>query len=187
MTMSADLFRREALEYWSGQRGPAGVLRVGAPWVRWLYWVVLALLAAGLALSFLVRIDQTASGPTLVDPQHRTFVAVLPADASSAVQAGRRLRLEVDGPTGRTEIVAQALHADAAADADIRRAGFGSFPQPAVLVTGVLGPNVPAANAAAPTPSSARLTGRAVMLLGSRRASSIFLRGFVATPDGGSS
>src|SRR3954453_22773841 len=113
MTKSADLFRREALEYWSGQRGPAGVLRVGAPWVRWLYWVVLALLAAGLALSFLVRLDQTASGPTLVDPQHRTFVAVLPADASSAVQAGRRLRLEGDGPPGSTAFVAPGRAAGA--------------------------------------------------------------------------
>ncbi len=181
MTQSTDLFRREALEYWSRQRGPGAVLRVGAPWVRWLYWIVLALVAAGVALTFFVRIDQTASGPALVDPQNRTFVAVLPAAAGAEMQGGRPLPLQVDGPAGRQDVAAAALHVEAADDADVRRAGFSSFPQPAVLVTGVL---TPEGAALAESPSSARLTGRAVVVLGSEQAFSVFMRGFQGAPEG---
>jgi hypothetical protein len=184
MTMSTDLFRREALEYRSRQGGPGAVLQVGAPWVRWLQWIVLALVAAGLALTFLVRVEQTTSGPALVDPQKRTFVAVLPAVAGSDLQGGRPLRLEVDGPTGRRSVAASVLQVEAAEDADVQRAGFKRIPQPAVLVTGAL---APAAAAPAQTPSSPDLTGRAVIVLGSERAFSLFLRGFEGAPEGGNS
>jgi hypothetical protein len=174
MTRPADLFRREAVEYSSRPRGPGAVLRIGAPWVRWLFWVALALVAAGLVLAFVVPIDETTSGPALLDSQNRTFVAVLPAVAGSDLPTGRPLRLEADGPTGRQDVAASVLHAGPAADADVRRAGFSSFPRPAVLVTGVLAPDAAALTG---TPSS-RLTGRAVVLLGSMRASSLFLQGF---------
>jgi hypothetical protein len=180
MTQSTDLFRREALEYWSRQRGPGAVLRIGVPWVPWLYWIVLALVAAGLALTLVVRIDRTTSGPVLVDPQERTFVAVLPAAAGLGLERGRPLRLELDGPTGREAVAASALRAGAADDAAIRRAGFSSFPQPAVLVTGVLTPD---AGALAETVSP-RVAGRAVVVLGSEQAFSLFLRGFQGAQEG---
>ena len=182
--MPADLFRREALEYWSRQRGPGAVLRVSAPWVRWLYWIVLALMVAGLALAFFARIDQSTSGPALVNPQNRTFVAVLPAVAGSELQGGRPLHLEVDGPSGRQDLAARALRVEAADDAEVHRAGFSSFPQPAILVSGVVAPGV--ADLAG-TPSSPRLTGRAVIVLSSKRAFSVFLHGFEGTPGGGNS
>jgi len=95
--MPADLFRREALEYRIRQRGPGPVLRIGTPWVRWLYWLVLALAAAGLTLSLVVPVERTASGPALIDPREGTFVAVLPAVAGSDLPGDRPLRLEV-GP-----------------------------------------------------------------------------------------
>jgi hypothetical protein len=175
MTMSTNLFRREALEYWSRQRGPDAVLRVETPWVRWLYWMVLGLLIAGLALAFLLRIEQTTSGPATIDPQQRTFVAVLPAASSSDLHRGRPLRLEVDAPEGRQTVAASVLQVRAAEVADVRRAGFETFPQPAVLVTGVLAPD---AAAPAGTPSSSDLTGRAVVRLGSKQAFSAFVEGF---------
>jgi hypothetical protein len=177
--MSADLFRREALEYWSRPRGPGGVLRTGAPWVRWLYWVVLALVAAGLALSLLVPVERTASGPVLVDPRERTFVAVLPAVVGSDVRSGRALRLEMDGPTGRRNLPASVVHVEAADDAATRQAGFRSFPRPGVLATGVLAPE------AAVSRAPPHLAGRAVIGLGSQQAASLFLQGFRAAPDKG--
>jgi hypothetical protein len=178
MTMPTDLFRREALDYWTRQHGPGSLLRAGAPWVRWLYWAVLALVAAGLALIFLVRIDQTTTGPALVDPQHQTFVAALPAAAGSDLAQGRPLRLEVDTPTGARSVAATAQRVDAAEDADVERAGFSSFPSPAVLVRGVLAPGT---TGPPREPSSPRLRGRAVVALGSQQAFSLFVRGF----DGG--
>jgi hypothetical protein len=174
MTMPADLFRREALEYSSRQRGPGAVLQVGAPWLRWLYGVVLVLMVAGAVLSFVVRIEQTTSGPALLDPEARTFVAVLPAAAGSDLSTGRPVRLEIDGPTGRQDVAASVLHARAAEDADVRQAGFSRFPQPAVLVTGVLAPDAAALTGTSPSP---RLNGRAVVLLGSTRAASLIFQG----------
>jgi hypothetical protein len=173
VTMPADLFRREALEYSSRQHGPGAVLRVGAPWLRWLYWVVVVLAVAGVALSFVAPIERTTSGPALLDSQGRTFVAALPADAGSDLSTGRSVRLQVDGPTGRQDVQASVRDARAAEDADVRQAGFSSFPQPAVLVTGVLDPDTPALTGTPP-----RLTGRAVVLLGSTPAASLFFQGF---------
>jgi hypothetical protein len=180
MNAPSDLFRREALEFWSRQRGPDGVLRVASPWVRWLYWAVLALVAAGLAVTFLAPIEQTTSGPAFVDPQERTFVAVLPAEVAD-VQDGRPLRLDVDGPGGWQDVAATARHVEAVEDADVERIGFTSFPRPALLVTGVLAPD------AVPVPeaSSAQLTGRAVVVLGSKPAFSVFLHGFGGASEGG--
>jgi hypothetical protein len=175
MTMPAELFRREALDYSSHQQGPGAVLRMGTPWLRWLYWVVLALAAAGVALILVVPIQRTTSGPALLNPQDRTFVAALPADAGSDLSAGLSVRLQVDGPTGRQEVAASVLQARPAENADARRAGFSTFPQPAVLVTGILTPDAVAPTGSSPSP---RLTGRAVVLLGSTRAASLFLQGF---------
>jgi hypothetical protein len=178
MTRPSDLFRREAFEFWSRQRGPVGVLRVAAPWVRWLYWMVLVLVAAGVTLTYFANIEQTTSGFALVDPQQRTFVAVLPAVAASELQGERPLRLEVHGPAGWQDVAASTLHVEAAEDADVQRAGFNSFPRPAILVTGVLAPDT----VFMVEPSSARLTGRAVVALGSRRSLFVLLHGFEGAP-----
>jgi hypothetical protein len=178
MRTPPDLFRREALEFWSRQRGPVGVLRVTASWVRWLYWTLLALVAAGLTLTYFAPIEQTISGPALVDPQQRTFVAVLPALAGSELRGERPLRLEVRGPAGWQDVAPSTLHAEAAEDTDVQRAGFNSFPRPAILVTGVLAPDP----VLMVKPSSARLTGRAVVVLGSGRAFFVLLHGFEGAP-----
>jgi hypothetical protein len=148
---------------------------MGTPWIRWLYWVVLALVVAGVALAFVVPIERTTSGPALLDPQDRTFVAALPADAGSDLSTGRPVRLEVDGPAGRQDVTASVLHARPAENADARRAGFSTFPEPSVLVTGVLTPDAVVPTGSSPSP---RLPGRAVVLLGSTPAASLFLQGF---------
>jgi hypothetical protein len=181
MTMPTDLFRREALDYWTRQHGPGSLLRAGARWVGWLYWTVLALVAVGLALIFLVRIGQTTTGPALVDPQQETFVAALPAAAGSDLQQGHPLRLEVDTPTGARSVAATVQHVDAAEDADVERAGFSSFPSPAVIVRGVLAPGTTDPPRASTSP---RMLGRAVVALGSQQAFSVFVRGFDGAPEG---
>jgi hypothetical protein len=182
--MTADLFRREALEFRSRQQGPGAVLRATAAWVRWLYWIVLVLLVAGLALMFFVRMDRSTSGPALVNPQTRTFVAVLPAVANSDLQSGHPLQLEVVGRSRRLAVAAWTLHTEEANDAQVHRAGFGSFPQPAILVSGAL-----ASDGAEPaaTPTSPRLTGRAVVVLSSKPVFSLFLHGFGGASGEGNS
>ncbi|WP_448620840.1 hypothetical protein [Geodermatophilus sp. URMC 65] len=181
MTMSTELFRREALEHHLRPPESGGVLRVGAPWVRWLYWLVLAMVGAGLVVSLTVRVDRTTSGPALVDPQQGTFVAVLPAAAGAEVRGDHPLRLELDGPGQRT-VAASVGEVRAADDAAVRRAGFDSFPRSAVLVTGVLEPDAVALDEAG---SSPRRTGRAVVVVGSEQAFSLLLGGFHDVSEGG--
>jgi hypothetical protein len=139
---------------------------------------MLALLAAGLVLTYFARIELTTSGLALVDPHKSTFVAVLPAIAASDLQGQRPLRLEVSGPAGRHDVAALALHAEPAEDGDIQRAGFTSFSRPAVLVTGILPPGAMSSVEV----SSVRLTARAVVVLGSRRAFVALLHGVWAAP-----
>jgi len=178
MTMSTELFRREALEYHLRPPESGGVLRVGAPWLRWLYWLVLAMVGVGLVLSLVVRVDRTTSGPALVDPQQGTFVAVLPA---AEVRDDHLVRLELDGPGERT-VAASVAEVRAADDVAVRRAGFGSFPQPAVLLTGGLEPDDATL---VETGSSPRRTGRAVVVVGSEQAFSLLLGGFDDVSEGG--
>ena len=52
-----ELFRPEALEHHAGRQGPGDVLRVAPRWTAFLYWALLALVAAGLVAAWLVRVD----------------------------------------------------------------------------------------------------------------------------------
>jgi hypothetical protein len=132
---------------------------------------VLALLVAGVIVTATARTSETTSGPALIDVQGRTFVALVPGAAFPELQPGQTVRLDVQGLEG-PPLAARALKAEVADQAAIRRAGFPSSSQPAVLVTGVLGPH---ADVAA-LPSSPRHEGRAVVVLRSQRILDLFLR-----------
>jgi hypothetical protein len=170
MTERPPLFRQEALEFQAGQP-QGGVLRIDPPWTGWSYWIVLALVVAGVVVAATARTSQTTSGPALVNLEERTFVALVPDAASPDLQPGQRVRLQVDGPRGRP-LAARALRAEVADQAAVRRAGFASSSQPAMLVTGVLAPNADVAS----LPSSPRQEGRAVVVLRSQRIVDLFLR-----------
>ena len=171
MTPPSGLFRQEALEFHTGQQRPDGVLRVDPRWTRWTYWLVLALLVAGVIVTATARTSETTSGPALIDAQERTFVALVPGAASPDLQPGQTVRLDVQGLEG-PPLAARALKAEVADQAAIRRAGFPASSQPAVLVTGVLGPR---ADVGA-LPSSPRHEGRAVVVLRSQTILDLFLR-----------
>ena len=170
MTERPSLFRREALEFHTGQQPPDGVLRVDPWWTRWAYWLALALLVAGVIVTTTAHTSETTSGPALIDVQERTFVALVPGAASPDLQPGQTVRLDVQGLEG-PPLAARALKAEVADQAAIRRAGFASSSQPAVLVTGALGPHVDAGMLPSP-----RHEGRAVVVLRSQRILDLFLR-----------
>ena len=170
MTPPSGLFRQEALEFQASQ--PQGsVLRIDPRWTRWTYWLELALLVAGVIVTATAHTSETTSGPALIDMQEQTFVAIVPGAASPDLQPGQTVRLDVQGLEG-PPLAARALKAEVADQAAIRRAGFASSSQPAVLVTGVLGPR---ADVGA-LPSSPRPEGRAVVVLRSQRILDLFLR-----------
>jgi hypothetical protein len=170
MTERPSLFRREALEFQASQP-QGGVLRIDPRWTRWTYWLVLALLVAGVIVTATAHTSETTSGPALIDVQERTFVALVPGAASPDLQPGQTVRLDVQGLEG-PPLAARALKAEVADQAAVRRAGFPSSSQPAVLVTGVLGPRADVGALA----SSPRPEGRAVVVLRSQRILDLFLR-----------
>jgi hypothetical protein len=180
MTERPSLFRQEALEFHDGRSRPGGVLRIDPPWTGWLSWIVLALLVAGVAVAATARVSETTSGPALINVQERTFVALVPGAASPDLQRGQLVRLQVDGPEGRP-LAARVLRAEAAGQAGIRRAGFASSSQPAMLVTGVLAPHADVAS----LPSSPRHQGRAIVILGSQRILDLLFRELSGTLGGG--
>jgi hypothetical protein len=170
MTERPSLFRREALEFQASQP-QGGVLRIDPRWTRWTYWLVLALLVAGVIVTATAHTSETTSGPALINLEERSFVALVPGAASPELQPGQTVRLDVQGLEG-PPLAARAIKAEVADQAAIRRAGFASSSQPAVLVTGVLGPH---ADVEA-LPSSPRHEGRAVVVLRSQRILDLLLR-----------
>jgi hypothetical protein len=180
MTERSSLFRQEAVEFHAGRSRPGGVLRIDPPWTRWLYWIVLALLAAGVAVTATARISQTTSGPARINVQERTFVALVPGAASPDLQRGELVRLQVDDPE-RQPLAARVLRAEAAGQAGIRQAGFASSSQPAMLVKGLLAPDADLAS----LPSSPRQQGRAVVILGSQSILDLLSRELSGTLGGG--
>jgi hypothetical protein len=170
MTERPPLFRQEAVEFQAGQP-QGGVLRIDPPWTRWAYWIVLGLVVAGVVVTATARTSETTSGPALINVQERTFVALVPDAASPDLHPGQLVRLQVDGVAGRP-LAARALRAEVADQAGVRRAGFASSSQPAMLVTGVLAPHADVAS----LPSSPRHEGRAVVVLRSQRVLDLFLR-----------
>jgi hypothetical protein len=169
MTERPPLFRQEALEFQAGGPRQGGFLRIDSRWTAWSYWIVLALVVAGVVITATARTSETISGPALVNVQERTFVALIPAAASPDLQRAQAVRLH--GPGGRP-LAARLLSAKVADQAGVREAGFASSSQPGILVTGVLAPDADVAS----LPSAPRPEGRAVVVLRSQRILSLFLR-----------
>jgi hypothetical protein len=171
MTEASSLFRREALDFQAGHQGHGGVLRIDPPWSRRLYWVVLAFLVAGVVVISTVRTSETTSGPALINVRERTFVALVPNAASPDLRRGQLVRLQLHGGARRA-LAARALTSEVADQARVRRAGFASSSQPAMLVSGVLDRHADVAS----LPSSPRPEGRAVIVLRSQTIVSLFRR-----------
>lgn len=170
MTERPSLFRQEALEFQAGQP-QGGVLRIDPPWTGRAYWIVLVLVVAGVIATWTARTPETTSGPALINVQERTFVALVPDAASPDLKPGQLVRLHVEGRKGRP-LAARTLRAEVADQAGMRRAGFPSSSEPAMLVTGVLMPHADVASSR----SSPRQEGRAVVVLRSQRILDLFLR-----------
>jgi hypothetical protein len=170
MTPPSGLFRREAVEFHTGQQLPDGVLRVEAAWTRWAYWLVLVMLVAAAFVTATAHTSETTSGPALIDLRERTFVALVPGAASSDVHAGQTVHLDIQGSAVPT-LTAQVRTAEVADEAAIRGAGFPPSTQPAVLLTGVLSPGGDVVS-----PPSTGLRGQAVVVLRTEKLLDLVLR-----------
>jgi hypothetical protein len=101
----------------------------------------------------------------------RTFAALVPGAAAPDLRPGQLVRLHLDGRKG-PPLAARLFRAEVADQAGVHRAGFAPSSQPAMLVTGILEPDVDVAS----LPSAPKRQGRAVVVLGSQRILNLFLR-----------
>ena len=137
------IFRQEALEFRArGRETPGGVVRLGARWIHWTYWATLVLLAAAVTSIFLIRTDESASGPAVVDGRTGAVTAILPAAVGPDLPNAQGFTVTL--PSGRSALIT-GLRARLADVASIRRAGLVPPAQPAILLTGNLSPGAPAA------------------------------------------
>ena len=168
------IFRREALEFRvRGRATSGGVVRLGARWIHWSYRLALVLVAAALASLWLIRTDESASGPAVIDDRTGTVAVLLPATAGPDLANSRGLTVAL--PSGRPAPVS-ILHIQLADDAAIKKAGLAPPAQPAILVTGRLAQDT----SARPAAQDAHLPARASVVLRSESLADILGRQFDA-------
>ena len=92
MTDPVLIFREEALRSLDAQPPPARTQRLEPPrWVAAAYWVLLALMAVGLAAGLLIRVGNVARGPAVI--RDGAVQAVVPAAFASDLHPGLSLKL----------------------------------------------------------------------------------------------
>lgn len=81
------IFRREALAASkSEQQGEGDPLRVSPGWIRWTYWLVLAVVAAGLLYGMLGTVREYASGPAVIQMAGRTEMRANAAGTITSIE-----------------------------------------------------------------------------------------------------
>jgi hypothetical protein len=135
------IFRAQALASHAGGAEPADAdIRLGEPWLRWLYLLVLALVAAGIALLLTVRTAEENYGTAVVSEPGGYFAALLPVAAIPDIGVGHAVAAELSGPTARKVSITGARVQLASASL-ARRAGLAPPAQPSVLLTGRVAAN----------------------------------------------
>jgi hypothetical protein len=136
----ATIFRAEALDSHSGgSQRPDAVIRLGEPWLRWLYGLALGLVALGVVLALTAKSAEESDGTAVVTEPGGQFAALLPVAAAADLAHGGVLAVVLTGSRSQpvTITAARAQLADATV---ARRAGLPQPDQPSILVTGRLAP-----------------------------------------------
>jgi hypothetical protein len=137
------IFRKEALEFRvRGRNTPGGIVRLGARWIHWTYRILAVLVLVAVAAMWIIRTDESASGPAIVDGRTGTVAFLLPAVVGPDLASSRKFTVTLPGG-GSVGI--SGLRAQLADDAAIRKARLVPLNQPAILVTARLNPGTGAA------------------------------------------
>ncbi len=172
------IFRREALEFRvRGRDTQGGVVRLGSRWIHWAYRMTLVLVLVAVAGMWVIRADESTTGPAVINGRTGTVAVLLPAAAGPDLASSRGLTVTLPG--GKPVRVT-GLHAHLASASSIRRAGLVPPAQPAILVTGQLDPG------AAPAAQDAHLQTQATVVLRSEPLADVLARQFGAMLGTGS-
>ena len=165
------IFRQEALEFRArGRDAPSGVVRLGARWIRWAYRATLIVLAVAVAGTFVVRTDESATGPAVVDGRTGAVAALLPIVIGPDLTGSTVITITLPG---RRPDRITGLHAQVASETSAALAGLVPLSQPAILMTGRLAPGTPAGR-------TARLRTTASVVLRSESLADVLARQFNA-------
>jgi hypothetical protein len=138
------IFRKEALEFRvRGRNTPGGIVRLGARWIHWTYRILAVLVLVAVAAMWIIRTDESASGPAIVDGRTGTVAFLLPAVVGPDLASSQKFTVTLPG-AGAVGI--SGLRAQLADDAAIRKARLVPLDQPAILVTAQLNPGAGAAS-----------------------------------------
>ena len=138
------IFRKEALEFRvRGRNTPGGIVRLGARWIHWTYRILAVLVLVAVAAMWIIRTDESASGPAIVDGRTGTVAFLLPAVVGPDLASSQTFTVALPGG-GSVGI--SGLRAQLADDAAIRKARLVPLDQPAILVTARLNPGAGAAS-----------------------------------------
>jgi hypothetical protein len=172
------IFRREALEFRvRGRDTQGGVVRLGSRWIHWAYRMTLVLVLVAVAGMWVIRTDESTTGPAVINGRTGTVAVLLPAAAGPDLASSRGLTVTLPG--GKPVRVT-GLHAQLASASSIRRAGLVPPAQPAILVTGHLDPG------ATPAAQDAHLQTQASVVLRSEPLADVLARQFGAMLGTGS-
>jgi hypothetical protein len=168
------IFRQEALEFRArGRDATGGVVRLGGWPIRWVYRMTIVLVAAAVASLWLIRTNESSSGPAVVDGRTGTVAALLPAAIGPDLASSQELTVTLPG--GRSVRVS-VQNAQLAGDTAIRKAGLVPTDQPAILVTGRLYPDT----SGGPVAQDTQLQTQASIVLRSEPLADILARQFDA-------
>jgi len=92
------IFRREALEFRvRGRRTPGGLVRLGARWIHWTYRMLFVLVLLAVAAMWIIRTDESASGPAIVDGRTGTVAFLLPAVVGPDLARSQKFTVTLPG------------------------------------------------------------------------------------------
>jgi hypothetical protein len=159
MSEPSSIFRTEALEHRArGRETPGGMLRLRPRWLRLSFWMLIALLVAGVILATAVHASTSSTGPAVVDARGATFSALLPAAAGRELRGARSAYVDV--PDGRVAI--KVLAARLVQPDGISRGGLPPAAQASILLSGRVTSGAATRHRA---PGASRVAGRITVVL----------------------
>lgn len=159
------MFREQALAaHLRGGDQQGRAVRLDRWWLRWSFWVTLALVVAGAAAVVRTPAGQSSSGPAVVESRSGRFAVLFPVAVAAELPAATGLDLILPG-AGPSPVQTRTLRLRLATAAAASRAGLTPPAQPSILLTGRL--------PAAPPALAGAVHARAVLRMPSRSLAAV--------------
>lgn len=121
----AEIFRAEALAYYTGSRRSQGdLLRLAPTWTRWSYWLLVVVVLCGLTGAAVGTVDQYEQGTAVVTVEAGapTMLALLPGHLRPLLHPGMALYVTLAGyPQATQQLTIDAIADELAGSAAVKQ------------------------------------------------------------------